>query len=237
MPTPLILVPGLVCDEAVWAAQLDTFRPERPTVVIDHAQLDSLVAMAHSVLREAPEHFALAAHSMGGRVALEVMRLAPQRVTHLALLDTGYEALAPGAAGAEEAAKRHALLAIANTQGMRAMGIAWARGMVHPDRLDDIPLMTAIHDMIARKTPAQFAAQIRALLARPDAADVLASIRCPTLVLCGKQDTWSPWVRHEDIATRIANSALVGIEHCGHMSPMEQPDAITAALRNWLKSS
>lgn len=233
--THLILIPGLVCDDTVWAAQVAALRNVCTTTVIDHGDRDSLVTMAQAVLHGAPERFALVGHSMGGRVALEVMRLAPARVARLALLDTGYEPLAAGNAGAQEVAKRQALLNIATSQGMRAMGIEWARGMVHPDRRDDTAFMDTIHDMIARKTPAQFAAQIRALLARPDASDVLAAIRCPTLVLCGRQDVWSPWPRHVDIANRIEHSVLVGIEQCGHMSPMERPSEVTAALLDWLR--
>jgi pimeloyl-ACP methyl ester carboxylesterase len=218
----------------VWSAQLGAFRAERQVLVIDHGELDSITGMARAVLDQAPPQFAIAGHSMGGRVALEVIRQAPERVTRIALLDTGYEPLASGDAGAQEIAKRGALLRIAETQGMRVMGIVWARGMVHPDRLDDVDLMTRIHDMIARKTPAQFAAQIRALLGRPDASNTLAAIRCPTLVLCGREDSWSTWSRHVDIAARIANSVLVGVDHCGHMSSMERPNAVTAALRDWL---
>jgi pimeloyl-ACP methyl ester carboxylesterase len=234
MSVPLVFIPGLVCDDAVWAAQVHAFR-DRDPLVVDHGELDSLLDMAQAVLRRAPPQFALAGHSMGGRVALEVMRMAPQRVARLALLDTGFEALATGLAGEQEIAGRQALLGIARTQGMRAMGIVWARGMVHPDRLVDAQFMSRIHDMIARKTPTHFAAQIRALLGRSNAADVLASIRCPTLVLCGREDTWASWARHVDIAERIADSVLVGIEHCGHMAPMEQPEAINAALKRWLE--
>ena len=90
--------------------------------------------------------------------------------------------------------------------------------------------------MIARKTPEIFAAQIQALLARPDATPVLRSIHCPTMVLCGRQDAWSPLTTHEAIAALIPKSSLVVIEDCGHMSTMEQPGAVTAAMTNWLNS-
>lgn len=191
--------------------------------------------MAQAVLRQAPATFALAGHSMGGRVALEVMRLAPERVERLALLDTGYEPLPGEPAGEREIAGRHALLDLARKDGMRTMGIEWSRRMVHPDRLNDLDFMNEIYDMIARKTPMQFAAQIRALLARPPAADVLAALRCPTLVLCGREDSWAPWERHIDMAGRIGGSELVCVERCGHMAPMEQPDAVSAALTAWLR--
>jgi pimeloyl-ACP methyl ester carboxylesterase len=235
MGLPLVLIPGLLCDDTVWSAQLAALHDQHEITVIDHAERDSLVEMAQAVLQQAPNRFALAGHSMGGRVALQIMRLAPERVARLALLDTGYEARATGSAGADEASKRYALIEIAEGQGMRAMAVQWARGMVHPDRLVDDQFMNRMYDMIAKKTLSQFVAQIRALLNRPNAADVLASIRCPTLVLCGRQDTWSPWSRHVDMVERIANSALIGIDRCGHMSPMEQPDAVNAALIDWLR--
>jgi pimeloyl-ACP methyl ester carboxylesterase len=233
MRTPLVLVPGLMCDDALWSAQTLALSAQHEVIVIDHGDADSLVAMAHSLLSRSPARFVLAGHSMGGRVALEAMRLAPERITHLALLDTGYEPLAPGAPGEQEAAKRHALLEIAQTRGTRAMGQVWSRAMVHPERLEDARLMQSIHDMIGRKTAHHFAAQINALLNRPDASDVLTAIRCPTLVLCGREDAWSPWQRHVDIANRIAGSSLVAIERCGHMSPMERPGEVTEALRQF----
>ena len=234
---PLVLVPGIVCDDTVWFAQIEALRSKRAVTVVDHGELDCLADMARALLDRAPPRFALAGHSMGGRVALEVMRLASERVTRLALLDTGYEALDPGEAGLQEKRKRYALLEIARDRGMHAMAIEWARGMVHPDRLGDTPLMERIYDMISRKTADQFAAQIRALLLRPNVADVLATIRVPTLVLCGKQDAWAPWPRHVDIADRVAGSVLIGVERCGHMSPMEQPDQVTTALCDWLASA
>ncbi|HVF16733.1 MAG TPA: alpha/beta fold hydrolase, partial [Steroidobacteraceae bacterium] len=172
MQFPLVLIPGLLCDDTVWSAQINALRDQHALTVIDHAELDSIVAMAQAVLQRAPPRFALAGHSMGGRVALQVMRLAPERVTRLALLDTGYEARAEGSAGADETNKRHALLEVAKTKGMRAMAVEWARGMVHPDRLVDEKFMSRMHDMIANKTFTQFAAQIHALLNRPNATDV-----------------------------------------------------------------
>ena len=235
MGLPLVLIPGLLCDDTVWSAQITALHDQHALTVVDHAERDSLVEMAQAVLQQAPQRFALAGHSMGGRVALQIMRLAPERVARLALLDTGYEARDPGSAGADEASKRYALVEMAKTQGMHAMAVEWARGMVHPDRLIDVQFMNRVYDMITKKTLSQFAAQIHALLNRPNASDVLASIRCPTLVLCGRQDTWSPWSRHVEMAERIATSALVGIDHCGHMSPMEQPDAVTAAMIDWLR--
>ncbi len=232
-PESLLLIPGLVCDEEVWQAQM-SLAGQWSIAVADHGRSDRLGAMAERILATAPARFALAGHSMGGRVALEIMARAPARVSRLALLDTGFERLAAGAAGEHERAGRYRLRDIARSAGMLAMGREWARGMVHAARLGDDILMSAIHRMIARAPLAQFEAQIEALLARPDRTDLLPEIRVPTLVLCGREDRWSPLARHEDMARRIPGSRLVTVPDCGHMCTMEQPAAITAALHEWL---
>jgi pimeloyl-ACP methyl ester carboxylesterase len=117
---------------------------------------------------------------------------------------------------------------------MRAMGIQWTQKMVHPDRLSDMLLMEAILEMIERKTPEIYSAQIKALLARPDATPLLTGIKCPTLVLCGRQDAWSGLAQHEFMARMIPDSRLVVIEDCGHMSTMERPAEVAVAMREWL---
>jgi pimeloyl-ACP methyl ester carboxylesterase len=190
--------------------------------------------MAERILDKGAPRFALAGHSMGGRVALEVVARAPQRVSQLALLDSGYEAIAPGDAGERERAGRHRLLDIAQREGMLVMARDWARGMVHPARLADAALMDSIHSMIARATAEQFAAQIRALLARPDRTQLLGTLRMPTLVLCGHEDSWSPIARHQEMARRVPGSRLVDVPDCGHMSTMERPEAVTRAMLEWL---
>jgi pimeloyl-ACP methyl ester carboxylesterase len=230
----LVLVPGLLCDRTVWLGQIEALSGRRTIQVADHLLSDSLGQMAERVLAAAPGRFALAGHSMGGRVALEVVARAPERVTRLALLDTGYEALAAGDPGERERAGRYRLLEIARRDGMLAMGKDWARGMVHPARLADAALMDAIHQMLARAPVAQFEAQIRALLDRPDRTALLAGLRVPTLVLCGHDDSWSPLARHAEMARRIAGSRLVDIADCGHMSTMERPEAVASALSTWL---
>jgi len=193
--------------------------------------------MAERVLAAAPPLFALAGHSMGGRVAVEIVRRAPERVQRLALLDTGYRPLPSGQAAEDERAGRYALLAVARREGMRAMGRSWIQRMVHPRRLDDHALVDAILDMIERQTPERFEAQIEALLARPDAARVLRSIDCPTLVLCGRQDAWSPVAQHEEIAAMTPGATLEVIEDCGHMSPVESPEQVASAMLRWLQSA
>lgn len=235
MADTLLLLPGLNCDAAVWAPQVQALAAQAHCVIPAWGLRDSLTAMAQQVLDEAPtERFNLAGHSMGGRVALEVMRLAPERVQRLALLSTGVHPLPTGEAGEKERAARLLLLKLAQSQGMRAMAQEWARGMVHPDQLHT-PLFASVLDMLARGSAAQYAAQINALLARPDAAPQLPRIACPTLVLTGREDSWSGPAQHEAMAAAIPAVQLVIVEHCGHMCTLEQPQAVSAALADWLR--
>lgn len=230
--TPLLLLPGLLCDAAVWAPQMAALG--RSATVVAYGDASSLTAMARRALDAAPPgRFALAGHSMGGRVAFELLRLAPQRVERLALLDTGCHPLAAGEAGEAERAGRLKLLDLSRRAGMRAMAAEWARGMVHPSRVGG-PVFDAVLDMFERRTPADFEAQIRALLARPDATPQLAAIGCPTLLLTGEQDAWSPPAAHRAMHEAITGSRLVVVPDCGHMSTLEAPAAVTAALAAWL---
>jgi pimeloyl-ACP methyl ester carboxylesterase len=233
--THLLFLPGLACDADVWAHQ-SKFFSERATVrIADYGASDSIAKMAQVALKGAADRLAIVGHSMGGRVAFEIMRIAPDRVAGLALLDTAYRGFPGGEAGEREIARRSELLDLARTRGMRAMAEFWMPGIIHPDRMSDSALTGAILAMMSRKSPEIFAAQIKALLGRPDATALLSAIRCPTLVLCGRKDTWSPLEGHREIAAAIPNSQLDIIEHCGHMAPMERPEEVTAALSAWLK--
>jgi pimeloyl-ACP methyl ester carboxylesterase len=142
--------------------------------------------------------------------------------------------LAAGEAGEREVAGRMALVEKARRQGMRAMGWEWLQGMVYPSRLSDAILVNAILDMIERKNADLFAAQTHALIHRPDATPLLGKIRCPTLCLCGQEDLWSPPRRHEEMGNLLERSSLTVVPYCGHMSTMERPAAVSAALRDWL---
>jgi pimeloyl-ACP methyl ester carboxylesterase len=236
MALPLVLLPGLLCDRAAWAEVIRWLDRDRDCLVPDYGVRDTLAGMAVDVLAAAPARFAVAGHSMGGRVALEMLRRAPERIAGLALLDTATHARAAGEAGAREEAERLALLDLARLQGMRVMGRRWAEPMVHPSRLADAGLMNAILDMIERKTPDIFAAQIRALLARPEAGPLLPGVKCPALVLCGREDSWATLARHEAMASAIPGCRLVVVERCGHMAPMERPEAVAGALSEWLRA-
>jgi pimeloyl-ACP methyl ester carboxylesterase len=232
---PLVLIPGLMCDGAVWEPLLPALTPHASCQIIDHGHASSLTVMAQQVLDAVPPRFALAGHSMGGRVAMEVLRLAPERVMRLALLDTGYKARPSGPAGDEEARKRYELLELARSQGVRAMALKWVQGMVHPARLGDTAFIDAIVSMFERKTADIFENQIKALLTRPDATPVLASAQLPTLVLCGRDDSWAPVSQHEEIAALIPGKVLLRVvQSAGHMSTMEQPGTVAHAMLEWL---
>lgn len=225
----LFLLPGLLCDRSIWVAQAAELADVADIRIPDFWGFDSIGAMAAAVLAEAPARFALAGHSMGARVALDVMRRAPGAVVRLALLDTGTHPARPG-----EAAQRQELVDLARAQGMAALAARWLPPMVHPDRIRDAALMEPLTDMVCRATADIFAGQIRALLGRPDAEAALAAVRCPVLVACGRQDQWSPLAQHEAIASTVPSATLAVIEDSGHMAPVEQPDAVTRLLRAWL---
>ena len=231
----LILVPGLMCDDTSWGPVLPALSAHMPCQVASHGNADSLVAMAQQILDNAPAQFNLAGHSMGGRVALEVLRLAPERVLRLGLLGTGFRAKEAGAAGEEEVNKRQALLDIAHHQGVRQMALTWVQNMVAPSRLQDTALIEDIVQMFERKTNDIFKRQIKALLERPEASDVLAHVQVPTLVMAGEFDAWASPQQHQEIADLLpARPHVDVVTGAGHMMMMEKPEAVTASFLRWL---
>jgi pimeloyl-ACP methyl ester carboxylesterase len=222
---------GILCDETVWQAQADALRSRYDVRVVSFLKQDSMEAMARHVLADAPPRFALAGHSMGGRVALEVFRQAPERVERLALLDTGFEAAVEG-----EAERRAVLVNQALQEGTASIAFKWGLPMLAPARRnEDDPLAKDIYGMVAHRMNGEiYAAQTRALLSRPDATPVLGTIKCPTLILCGKEDGWSPPERHEEMAKLVPHSMLRLIDASGHMSMQEQPEAVLKAMEEWL---
>jgi pimeloyl-ACP methyl ester carboxylesterase len=228
---PVVLLPGLLCDAYVWEEQKAALEADgHPVFVTDFFGFDSFGAMAEMVLERVPfDRFALAGHSMGARVAMEVVRKAPGRIARLALMDTGIH---PTRAG--EAAARGALVELARKEGMAALAARWLPPMVHPDRHHDAVLMAPLTAMVQRASPEIFARQQHALLNRPDTAEALASVRGPALALVGRHDLWSPVSQHEDIVAAIPGARLAVIEDSGHMATVERPEAVTAAMRDWL---
>lgn len=229
----LVLLPGLLCDETVWRAQVRSLSGKAGVFVADYGDADSISLMAERALDAAPDRFALVGHSMGARVALEVMRMAPEKVERLALLDTGVHRVQSG-----EHEKRQRLVDLAQDEGMEALCNAWLPPMVHPKFREDDVFMRPLREMVTRFTPDLFARQIRALLTRPDTGPALDAIDCPVLVGVGRQDEWSPVRQHEDIFARIGGDAkMVVFEEAGHMAPYEAPQSVNAALSEWFSEA
>lgn len=229
MASPLVLLPGLMCDSRVWAAQLSELAAFAPCSPDGYGDAGTITAMAERVLASAPRRMSLAGHSMGARVALEVLRLAPERVERLALLDTGIHPPRPG-----EREKRVALLEIGQALGIEALVDAWLPPMVHPSRRTDSHFLAPMRSMCVEAGLATYERQMEALLSRPDGAAALALVRVPTLVGVGRQDEWSPVSQHEEIVARLPDARLEIFEDSGHMAPVEAADQVTRALRRWL---
>lgn len=225
---PLLLLPGLICDARIFAAQIKAFPQAR--AFPGYGSADSLADMAQRVLADAPPRFDLLGHSMGARVAMEIMRTAPERVTRLALISTGVHLPREG-----EAAKRYALRDIGRSDGMGALVDAWLPPMFAPAHGQDAALVAPLRQMCIDVGLASFEAQIAALLRRPEVESLLPQIRCPTLIAGGAEDRWSPPEQHVHIASLVPPAHLAVIAGAGHMLPAEAPDALNAEIARWLE--
>ena len=224
---PLVILPGLLCDSRMFAAQVDGLG----AFALDdyYGGADSIEKMATFALDRMPPHCALLGHSMGARVALAVWQRAPERVARLALADAGVHDVGPG-----EAAKREALKDIGRRLGDEALVDAWLPPMIAPARRQDMSLLALLKGMAVAAGTGIFERQITALLYRPAAYPVLATITCPTMVIVGDQDEWSPVDQHEAIAAAIPDARLRIIAGAGHMAPAEAPNEFNEILREWL---
>ncbi len=222
----VLLIPGLICDRFVWEPVLARLDAE----VADLTTQDNLTVMAQDCLDRYPGTLRVAGHSMGARVAMEMARIAPDRIERLALLDTGIHPLADG-----EIEKRRAIVDFANTNGMQALADRWLPGMVTPENQKNADLMRGLTDMVLRMTPEIHARQINALVHRPDAGIYLPQITCPTLLMVGEDDQWSPVAQHQTMLDLMPNARLEVIAQAGHFAPVERPDAVADILVPFLK--
>ena len=224
----LVILPGLLCDSRMFSAQLAAF-PDARVVDGYYGSAAGLEAMADHALARMPDRVSLFGHSMGARVALEVMRKAPGRVERLALADTGIHMVRPG-----EAVRRHALRDIGREQGMEALVDRWLPPMLAAEARQDANLVAMLRAMSVDAGIAIYEAQIDALLNRPSVDDLLPRIACPTTAIVGSADEWAPPSQHQDIVNAIAGAQLHVIEGAGHMAPTEKPEAFNAAIREWM---
>jgi len=228
----LVLIPGLLCDAQLWQPQTEDLADIADIWIADHTRSETMAGVARDVLADAPfAHFALAGLSMGGYIALEIMRQAPQRLARLALLDT-----AAGAELPEQTQRRLAFISMAERGNFPGITEALLPLLIHPSRLGDAALTGVVKSMARNIGKDAFVRQQRAIMSRANSLPLLASIDCPTLVLCGRQDALTPPARHEEIAAGINDARLEIIEDCGHLSTLEKPAEVNSALRNWLSA-
>lgn len=232
MSSHLVLIPGLLCNRELWAHQSANLAHIAEIMVADVTQDDTIAGMAQRLLAQAPREFALAGLSMGGYVAQEVMRQAPDRVSRLALLDTSARPDSD-----EQKARRRGLIALSTQGKFKGVTPRLLPLLIHPDRLDDTLLVGRITAMAEDVGQAGFVRQQTAIMGRIDGRPTLRDIRCPTVVLGGAEDAITPPEVMAEIADLVPGATYHLLPNCGHLSTMEEPEAVTDLLAAWLTSS
>ena len=228
---PILLVPGLASSPRIFEPVAPALWRFGPVTVANHIRDDSMGAIARRILAEAPPRFVLAGHSMGGYIAFEIMRQAPQRVAKLALINTQARPDTP-----ETTARRRSQIARAKSGDYHAVLDELFVGFVHPSRREDASLRQLVHDMGDDVGAEAFVRQQTAVISRPDSRPTLAWIRCPTLVLTGDEDNTIPNSLSVEMADGIHGAKLVILSNCGHLPQPEQPQATSEALVEWLRN-
>jgi pimeloyl-ACP methyl ester carboxylesterase len=227
----LVLLPGLLNTKRLWQHQIADLADVAEVMVVELFEHDSLGSMADAVLAAAPPSFCLAGFSMGGYVCFEILRRAAQRVERLALIDTQATPDTP-----EVTARRRGFLEQTRIGKFHGVQPAMLPLIVHRSRLADPEVVQPILDMARDVGPEGFVREQAAIMSRPDSRRLLVDIDVPTVVIVGRQDQTTPLPRAQEMAADIANARLVVIEECGHMSPLEKPAEVSAALRRWLSA-
>lgn len=225
----VVLVPGLMCSPALFRPQRDALVEMAEVWIPEPTKDATLEGMARRILKAAPARFALAGLSMGGYVAFEILRQAPERVTRLALLDANARADRP-----ENIALRHLLIGMGRALGPRAVQAALLKSLIHHDRLNDRALVDSVLGMADHVGQAAFERQQLAIIGRPDNRPLLKQITCPTLIVVGAEDALTPVKVAEEMQAGIAGSRLEIIPSCGHLATLERPQAVNGLLTRWL---
>lgn len=228
--TPLVLIPGLMDDAELWSHQQKNLSSVAASHVANISEHDTVAGMAKAVLEAAPPQFALAGFSLGGYVALEIMRQAPTRVLKLALLCTS----AREDTSDRRTERQAQVAATRDRKALESFIRKDIRTTIRLERLTDEPLVSAIVGMAMRQGPDVFARQQVACMRRPDSRSYLSRILCPTLVLCGREDRVLPIELSQEIAAAVRISRYMPIEESGHYISLEQPQAVTALMYEWL---
>lgn len=230
-PMPILLVPGLLSSPRIYAPVLPALWKIGPVTVANHIRDDNMGAIARRILDEAPPRFALAGHSMGGYIAFEIMRQAPERVLRLALLNTQAR---PDTA--EATSRRRSQMTRSEAGEFRDVLNELFPIFVHPTRRDRADLLQLVHDMGRDVGVEAFIRQQTAIIGRADSRPTLATIRCPTLVLTGDEDNTIPNSLSKEMADGVRGAKLVILSQCGHLSLVEQPEPTANALVEWLRA-
>jgi pimeloyl-ACP methyl ester carboxylesterase len=228
-PLPIVLIPGLTCSARLYADQIPALWQFGPVTIADHTRDDSMAAIAVRILAAAPPRFALVGLSMGGYISFEIMRQAPERVIKLALLDTGARAEAP-----EQTERRKVVIALAKTGRYAEVPDIAFPIYVHRNRHNDAALKETVRMMAAETGVEAFLRQQAAIIDRPDSRPGLGAIKCPTLVIVGDGDEATPPELAREITGAIGGARFEVIADCGHLSTIEQPKRVTAALTDWM---
>jgi pimeloyl-ACP methyl ester carboxylesterase len=229
----LLLIPGLVCDDALWRHQVKDLSDIAEVVVTDkHTRYSTIKEIAEAIVSEAPDRFALAGLSMGGFIALEIVRSFPDRVQRLAILDSNARADTP-----EKTESRYQMIEQVKQGRFGDVASSLLPLFVHPDRLEDRNLVDEITGMVQHVGADNYIRQQHAIISRRDHVSYLSEIKCPTCVICGKQDILTRPELSEEIAEGVPDAKLHVIDNCGHLTTMERPAAVNAVLRQWLAFS
>lgn len=229
--TAMVLLPGVMCDAGLWQEMTEDLAPYGPLVYGDLSQDASLAEMAARVLAQAPARFTLVGFSMGGYVAREMIRQAPERVERLILIATSSQQDSEQARAFKAATARTLLAASGAFRGLGHKAIALSLSEQHAG---DQRLQQQIHAMSVRAGKETYCRQL--LMARPDDSGLLAQITCPTLVIAGADDRMRTLRESQILADNITGATLQVIENSGHMVPLEQPKALAAVITRWLQS-
>ncbi|SDO04615.1 alpha/beta fold hydrolase [Alkalicoccus daliensis] len=227
---PIVLIPGTLCDDMLWQHQKSKFSEWTDVIIADISNEDSIHKMARNILDNAPERFILAGLSLGGIVAIEIMNIAPERVLKLALLNSNPS---PASSSQKETWKEQEVLTL-NNQFHEVIQNQFIPPMLYAEKLNE-QLISDVYQMCRNIGEKGFINQLRANANRPNGREVLPGIVCPTLIVGGKQDKVCTEKIQEEMSELIPSATLIMIENCGHLSTLDQPEAVTAVMEYWIK--
>ncbi|MFL5814092.1 MAG: alpha/beta fold hydrolase [Bdellovibrionia bacterium] len=227
--TPVILIPALACTPQMYAEQIPALWQFGPVTIADHRKHETISEIARSILENAPPRFALAGLSMGGYIAFEILRKAPERVTKLALISTTARPDTP-----EQTKNRTDQIAIAQAGGYSKLIRATMPALLH--HANDTGLCNQLFKMAEEVGAETYIRQLRAIMSRQDSRPLLESIRCPTWVISGSNDKQTPPDRLQEIAKGIAGSRYIELSECGHAATLDQPELVTKAMVEWMRN-